>query len=63
MISQFKKFAIRQSINNPKRMLVIALIATFVMGLGLRHFVIEDDMMKMIPKTVKIKSGVGRSKR
>ena len=53
MISQFKKFAIRQSINNPKRMLFIALITTFVMGLGLRHFVIEDDMMKMIPKTVK----------
>ena len=53
MISRFKKFAIRQSINHPLRTLTISLIITIIMGSGLRHFIIEDDMMKMIPKTIK----------
>ena len=53
MISRFKKFAIRQSINHPLRTLIISLIITIIMGSGLRHFIIEDDMMKMIPKTIK----------
>ena len=53
MISRFKKFAIRQSINHPLRTLIITLIITIIMGSGLRYFIIEDDMMKMIPKTIK----------
>ena len=53
MISRFKKFAIRQSINHPLRTLIISLIITIIMGSGLRYFIIEDDMMKMIPKTIK----------
>jgi len=51
--TKFKKWAVRQSINHPKRTLASALIITLVMGFGLQHFVIEDDMMKMIPKSVK----------
>ena len=53
MISRFKKFAIKQSINHPLRTLIITLIITIIMGSGLRYFIIEDDMMKMIPKTIK----------
>ena len=51
--TKFKKWAIRQSIHHPKRTLTGALIITMIMGFGLKHFVIEDDMMKMIPKSVK----------
>ena len=51
--TKFKKWAVRQSIHHPKRTLASALIITLIMGFGLQHFVIEDDMMKMIPKTVK----------
>ncbi|MEC8839513.1 MAG: MMPL family transporter [Candidatus Neomarinimicrobiota bacterium] len=53
MISRFKNFAVQQSINHPKRTFIISLVTTFIMATGLKHFVIEDDMMKMIPKTVK----------
>ena len=53
MISRFKNFAVQQSINHPKRTLIISLVTTLIMATGLKHFVIEDDMMKMIPKTVK----------
>ena len=51
--TKFKNWAIHQSIHHPKRTLTSALIITLVMGFGLQHFVIEDDMMKMIPKSVK----------
>ena len=53
MISRFKNFAVQQSINHPKRTFIISLVTTLIMATGLKHFVIEDDMMKMIPKTVK----------
>ena len=53
MISRFKKFTVQQSINHPKRTIIISLFITLIMATGLNHFVIEDDMMKMIPKTVK----------
>jgi len=51
--TKFKNWAVRQSIHHPKRTLASALIITLIMGFGLQHFVIEDDMMKMIPKSVK----------
>ena len=51
--TKFKNWAIHQSIYHPKRTFTSALIITLVMGFGLQHFVIEDDMMKMIPKSVK----------
>ena len=51
--TKFKNWAIQQSIHYPKRTLTSALIITLIMGFGLQHFVIEDDMMKMIPKSVK----------
>ena len=54
--TKFKKWAVRQSIHHPKRTLASALIITLIMGFGLQHFVIEDDMMKMIPKTVKTRA-------
>ena len=53
MISRFKNFAVQESINHPKRTFIISLVTTLIMATGLKHFVIEDDMMKMIPKTVK----------
>ena len=51
--TKFKKWAVRQSIHHPKRTIASTLIITLIMGFGLKHFVIEDDMMKMIPKSVK----------
>ena len=51
--TKFKKWAVRYSIHHPKRTLASTLIITLIMGFGLKHFVIEDDMMKMIPKSVK----------
>jgi len=47
-----KKWFIDQSVNHPKRSILLTLIATLIMGSGLLHFVVEDDFMKMLPQDI-----------
>lgn len=43
---------IRQSLDHPGRTIIISLLVTVMMGFGLRWFVIEDDIMKMLPADI-----------
>ena len=41
-----------QSLDHPKRTIIITLLISILMGSGLQFFKIEDDMMKMIPENI-----------
>ena len=41
-----------QSLDHPKRTIIITLLISILMGSGLQFFKIEDDMMKMIPEDI-----------
>jgi len=45
-----KKWIISQSLEHPKRTILVCLIATLVIGIGLKWLIIEDDLMKILPK-------------
>jgi len=45
-----KDWFISQSLDHPKRTIIVTLLISILMGTGLRSFKIEDDMMKMIPE-------------
>lgn len=47
-----KQWIINQSVNHPKRSIILSIIITLLMGSGLRFFVIEDDFMKLLPQDV-----------
>lgn len=47
-----RRWFIYQSINHPVRSIVVSLFATIVMASGLTFLVIDDDMMKMLPKNL-----------
>ena len=42
----------RQAIGHSKRTVVLSVIATILMGSGIRFLVMDDDMMKMLPKNL-----------
>ena len=46
------RWSIRQAIAHSKRTVVLSAIATIFMGSGLRYLVMDDDMMKMLPKNL-----------
>ena len=50
--SSIQKWFIKQSLVHNKRTIIISLIATLMMGSGLQFLVIDDDMMKMLPKNL-----------
>ena len=52
MNTNIKKWTISQSIEHPKRTIFICLIATLIIGIGLKWLIIEDDLMKILPKHV-----------
>ena len=41
---------IKQSIVFPLRTIIVSLILTIIAGSGIRFFIIDDDMMKILPK-------------
>ena len=46
------QWTIRQAIGHSKRTVVLSVIATILMGYGIRFLVMDDDMMKMLPKNL-----------
>ena len=49
---QIIQWTIRQAIGHSKRTVVLSAIATILMGSGIRFLVMDDDMMKMLPKNL-----------
>ena len=49
---QIIHWTIRQAIGHSKRTVVLSVIATILMGSGIRFLVMDDDMMKMLPKNL-----------
>ena len=47
-----RSWFIQQSLDHTRRTIIISIIATLIMGSGLQFFVIDDDMMKMLPKNL-----------
>ena len=47
-----RKFLIRQSLDHPKRTIILSIIFTILMASGLRFFTIDDDMLKMMPESL-----------
>lgn len=52
MIAKIKNWAITQSLDHPKRTIIISLLMTLLFAYGLQWLVIEDDMMKILPKNL-----------
>ena len=49
---QIIQWTTRQAIGHSKRTVVLSVIATILMGSGIRFLVMDDDMMKMLPKNL-----------
>ena len=47
-----KKWAISQSLDHPKRTVLISILITLLFASGIKMFAIEDDMMKILPKSM-----------
>ncbi|MBT4554825.1 MAG: MMPL family transporter [Candidatus Marinimicrobia bacterium] len=47
-----RQWFIRQSLDRPIRVIILSVIATIIMGFGLQFFVVDDDVMKMLPKNL-----------
>ena len=47
-----RSWCIHQSLDNPWRTTIISLLVTLVVGSGVRFFLIDDDMMKLLPKNL-----------
>ena len=49
---QIIQWSICQAIDHSKRTVFLSVIATILMGSGIRFLVMDDDMMKMLPKNL-----------
>ena len=49
-LKNIQSWSIKQSLEHSKRTVVISFILTFIFSYGLRFIIIDDDMMKMLPK-------------
>lgn len=47
-----RAWLIRQSLDHPKRTILISILATLIVASGISFFTIDDDMMKMMPKSL-----------
>lgn len=52
MTAKIKNWTITQSLDHPKRTIIISLLMTLLFAYGLQWLVIEDDMMKILPKNL-----------
>lgn len=52
MTAKIKNWAITQSLDHPKRTIIISILMTLLFAYGLQWLVIEDDMMKILPKNL-----------
>lgn len=53
--SPIRQWFIDQALNHSKRTIILSIIATLIMGSGVRFLIIDDDMMKMLPKDLNSK--------
>ena len=49
------EWSVRQAIEHSKRTVIISVLATLIMGYGLRYLIVDDDMMKMLPQNLESK--------
>ncbi|MBL7013905.1 MAG: MMPL family transporter [Candidatus Marinimicrobia bacterium] len=47
-----REWVIEKTLKHPKRTIVVSLFLTIMMASGAQYFVIDDDMMKMLPKNM-----------
>ena len=47
-----RRFLIHQSLDHPKRTIILSIFFTILMASGLRFFTIDDDMLKMMPESL-----------
>ena len=47
-----RRWFISQSLDHPWRAIILSLLATLIMALGIQFFVVDDDLMKMLPKNL-----------
>jgi uncharacterized protein len=52
MNNKIKNWAIAQSLDHPKRVIIISVLSMIIMAFGLRWLVLEDDMMKILPQDI-----------
>jgi len=47
-----RRYVINQSLDHPKRTIILSLLFTIILAFGLRFFTIDDDMLKMMPENL-----------
>ena len=47
-----RSWGIHQSLDYPWRTIIISLLVTLLVGSGVKFFLIDDDMMKILPKNL-----------
>ena len=52
MTVKIKNWAITQSLDHSKRTIIISIVFTMLFAVGIKWLVIEDDMMKILPKHI-----------
>ena len=52
LFQKIQKWFIRQSLEHAKRTIFISISLTLLVGYGMRFLIIDDDLMKMLPKNL-----------
>lgn len=52
ILKKLQNWSIKQSLDHSKRTVVISFLLTIIFSYGLRFIIIDDDMMKMLPKNL-----------
>lgn len=47
-----REWVINKTLKHPKRTIIVNIVLTLIMASGAQYFVIDDDMMKMLPKSM-----------
>ena len=55
MINRLFEWFVIQSINHSKRTIGLSILFTLLISFGMKYLIIEDDMMKMLPKNIESK--------
>ena len=55
MISRLFEWFVIQSIHHSKRTIGLSILFTLLISFGMKYLIIEDDMMKMLPKNIESK--------
>jgi Predicted exporters of the RND superfamily len=50
-----KQWFVDQALQHSRRTILLSILATLFMGSGIRFLVMDDDMMKMLPKELESK--------